>query len=79
MQQNHLSYVKDLDMYAQRFQCNKCTRLFKKIKSLKKHYPNCSRVTKLRCPGGFYQSNITTSQELEKYDILVPLKDRFFP
>ena len=79
MQQNHLSYVKDLDMYAQRFQCNKCTRLFKKIKSLKKHYPNCSRVTKLRCPGGFYQSNITTFQELEKYDILVPLKDRFFP
>ena len=79
MQGNHLSYVKDIDNYAKRYQCPRCDRLFKRYYYLKRHYSVCSKVTKYKFPGGFHKTSQTVFQELEKYGICVPQKERVFP
>ena len=79
MQGNHLSYVKDIDNYAKRYQCPRCDRLFKRYYHLKRHYSVCSKVTKYKFPGGFHKTSQTVFQELEKYGICVPQKERVFP
>ena len=78
LQKNHLSYVPDVDVYAKRFQCQRCNRLFKRYYRLKRHYAVCSKMTKLKFPGGFHKPKLTVFEELEKYGINVPLKDRLF-
>ena len=76
MQGNHLSYVKDIDNYAKRYQCSCCDRIFKRYFSLKRHYSVCSRVNKFKFPGGFHKISQTVFEELEKYGICVPQQER---
>ena len=79
MQNNHLSYVKDIDNYAKRYQCARCSRIFRRYYCLKKHYTVCSKVTKYKFPGGFHSKSQTIFEELEKYGICVPQNDRVYP
>ena len=79
MQDGHLSYIKNFDSYAKRYQCPTCSRMFKRFPVLKKHLRHCSKLTKLKFPGGFYQAKQTVFDELEKFGIFVAGEDRFFP
>ena len=79
MQDGHLSYVQNLESYAKRYQCPTCSRIFKNFTHLKRHLHRCSKVTKLKFPGGFYQSKQTIFDELEKFNIHVAQADRFYP
>ena len=79
LQEHHLSYVKDIDVYAKRFQCQRCDRLFNRYFNLKQHYRTCSSVTTINFPGGFHKVHQTVFEELEKYGIRVPKRDRIFP
>ena len=71
LQENHLSYVKDIDAYAKRFQCQRCDRLFNRYYNLKRHYGACFRVTKIKFPGRFHKTHQFFFDELEKYGICV--------
>ena len=57
MQDGHLSYIKNFDSYAKRYQCPTCGRIFKRFTVLKKHLRHCSKLTKLKFLGGFYKPN----------------------
>ena len=78
LQGNHLSYIQNIDAYAKRFQCPYCDRIFKRCPDLKRHYLICSKVTKLKFPGGFHQGHQTIYDELEKYGICVTKNDRIY-
>ena len=78
LQEHHLSYVKDVNVYAKRFQCQRCDRLFNQYFNLKRHYRTCSNVTTLNFPGGFHKVHQTVFEELEKYGIRVAKRDRIF-
>ena len=78
LQGNHLSYIQNIDAYAKRFQCPYCDRIFKRCPDLKRHYLICSKVTKLKFPGGFHQGHQTIFDELEKYGICVTKNDRIY-
>ena len=78
VQENHLSYIQNIDAYAKRFQCPSYDRIFKKYIDLKRHYLVCSKVTTLKFPGGFHQGHQTIFDELEKYGICIARNDRIF-
>ena len=39
--QNHLSYITNYSKFANKFQCEKCNKMFKRQWDLKRHYINC--------------------------------------
>ena len=78
LQGNHLSYIQNIDAYAKRFQCPSCDRIFKRCPDLRRHYQICSKVTKLKFPGGFHRGHHTIFDELEKYGICIAKNDRIY-
>ena len=78
LQNGHLSFISNFSIYAQRFQCQQCNRLFRRCSYLNKHRNHCSKRTKNVYPGGFYCPNLTIFDELEKFNIHVPHGLRFF-
>ena len=53
--------------------------MFRKYCNLKTYYAVCSKVTKLKFTGGFHKAHQSVFDELDKYGIHVPSKDRIFP
>ena len=52
--ENHLSYIKNLTGYTNKYQCATCDRHFPRPDNMKRHQKICKGQTKYRFPGGFY-------------------------
>ena len=77
--ENHLSYITDYSKVANKFQCEKCNKMFKRHWHLKRHYTNCYERTKYIFPGGFHKNQETIFDKLESLTIYVPESDRYYP
>ena len=77
--QSHLSYIKRMDSYCQKYKCIKCEKLFKTNTNLIRHFKNCDSSTKYIYPGGFYQTPNTIFEQMEEVGIYVEEEERFFP
>ena len=55
----HLSYVTDYTKIANKFQCEKCYKIFKRHWHLKRCYSNCYERTKYIFTGGFHKNQET--------------------
>jgi hypothetical protein len=53
--QNHLSLIVDMELYAKRFICVNCERVFKRRSSLIRHATTCNSRVKHTFPGGYYK------------------------
>ncbi|XP_053391893.1 uncharacterized protein LOC128554633 [Mercenaria mercenaria] len=79
MYENHLSYIRDFNLYAQKYRCRTCERHFKHIRDLHRHQKICTNKTKYIYPGGFYKSRDSIFEELEQFGINVPKDQRTYP
>ena len=50
---NHYSYITNFPKFTKKFQCEKCSEIFKKIRHLERHTFLCYERTKYIFPGGF--------------------------
>lgn len=76
---NHLSYIRNFAVYAQKYQCKTCERHFKLAGHLHRHQKSCANKTKFVYPGGFHQDRENIFERLDQYDIHVPVDERNFP
>ena len=76
---NHMSYIRDFAMYAQKIQCQTCQRHFDHAGNLHRHQKSCTNKTKFVYPGGFHRARETIFDRLDQYDIHVSEEDRTFP
>ena len=77
--ENHLSYIRDFSMYAQKYQCKTCQRHFLHAGHLHRHQNSCINKTKFVYPGGFHQATENIFHRLDTFEIHVPEGDRTFP
>ena len=77
--ENHLSYISNFELYAKKYECSNCSKMFKRLDKLKRHIRSCSMVSKGVYPGGFVKNRDTVFEELEGLGIDVPRNDRTYP
>ena len=76
--QDHLSYIANYSKFASKFQCEKCSKMFKRQWDLKRHYTNCFERTKYVFPGGFQRNAETVFNKLDSLTIHVPESERYY-
>ena len=76
---HHLSYISDFNVFAKRFQCHLCDKLFKTVQEVKRHEKTCKEGTKFIYPGGYHRVPPTVFEDLDSYGINVPKQDRLYP
>lgn len=76
--ENHISYIKDLSMCAQKYRCTTCDRHFKQSNDLHRHQRVCSNKTKFVYPSGFHNAQESIFDRLDKYEIRVPEDEHTF-
>ena len=76
---NHYSYVTNFSKFAKKFQCEKCSKIFKKIWHLKRHNAICYERTKYIFPGGFHKTKPTIFDKLESVGINISRNLKYFP
>ena len=76
--EKHLSYITNLRVYSQKYECKNCKRLFKESFNYMRHKKNCLYASKLRFPGKFYAEKSTIFQKLENLGIKVEDNLKFF-
>ncbi|CAG2202432.1 MIZ1 [Mytilus edulis] len=74
---HYLSYISNLVMYTQKYQCGTCDRHFKHLRNMKRHQLKCTGQTVYRFKGGFYSNPKTIFDKLEEHGIRV--QDRLYP
>ena len=57
--ENHLSHITNFKKIANKFQCEKCKKLFKREWALKVHFNSCNDRTTHIFPGGFHKESPT--------------------
>ena len=72
---NHLSYITDFKKFIKKYECEKCSKMFKNEWNLN---VSCYERTKYIFPGGFYKNDQTRFEKLQFLDIFVPLNERFY-
>ena len=77
--QNHLSYITNFNQFIKKFECAKCSKLFKREWNLKRHSKNCFERTNLVFPGGFQNTYHTIFDKIQSLNIDIPEDDRYFP
>ena len=75
---SHLSYITDLKKFIKKYECEKCSKMFRNEWNLKRHYASCYERTKYIFPGGFHKNDQTIFEKLEYLDIFVPSNQRFY-
>ena len=75
----HLSYIKNLNNYAKKYECDRCEKIFKKRTGYQRHLAACPKTVKHSFPGGYFKLPKNVYQLLEELDVYVPKKDRFYP
>ena len=72
LHENHLSYIRDFAMSAQKCQCRTCKRHFDHAGNLHRHQKSCANKIKFVYPGGFHRDRDSIFDQLDQYDIQVP-------
>ena len=75
---DHLSYIKDLQRYAQSFACRHCGQKWKQASSCHRHEANCNRGPRHLYAGGAYHEKLTLFEEMERYGVNVPSELRYY-
>ena len=75
---DHLSYITNYSKFASKFQCEKCSKMFKRQWNLKRHYTNCYERTKYIFSGGFHRNAETIFDKLDSLTIHVPESERYY-
>ena len=76
--QDHLSYITNYTKFASKFQCEKCSKMFKRQWDLKRHYTNCFDRTKYVFPGGFHRNAETIFDKLDSLTVHVAESERYY-
>ena len=76
---NHYSYITNFQKFAKKFQCKKCSKIFKKIWHLKRHNAICYKRTKYIFPGGSHKTKPTIFDKLESVGINISRNQKYFP
>ena len=71
MFETHVSLIKNMKLYAQKFVCSKCSRHFSKTYNLNRHLRVCSSNVRFRYPGGYVKKPTTVFEEIRFYGIEV--------
>ena len=75
--QGHFSYIKDFAMFAKKYQCKFCDKLWDHQGNYVRHEQKCRDKTRYVYPGGFYCQKKTIFEELSYFGI--GCSDRVFP
>ena len=76
--EKHLSYITNLKVYSQKYECRNCKRLFKESYNYLRHKRNCLHASILRFPGKFYSEKSNIFQKLENLGIKIDKSLTFF-
>lgn len=76
--EDHLSYIKNIDVYCKKFECGSCQTLFKRRSDLARHASSCKKATRLVFPGGYYTPNKTIFSELRELGIDVDFSEQVY-
>ena len=76
---NHLSLVKDLNIYCHVFQYIKCDHLFSRHHDLTRHLKTCTNEVRETFPEGIYKIPPTVYEKLDDIGISISPQDRHFP
>ena len=61
----HFSYIKDMKLYSNSYQCRTCDKLWPNAYLLQRHEQTCDDRTKYQYPGGVYHPAATVFEKLE--------------
>ena len=75
--QNHLSYIKDIQMYSKQYICNRCDKVSTKMSHHLRHQSKCDGTVKYVFPGGVYKNKLSVFEELEKMGVRVREEDKY--
>ena len=75
---NHFSYITDVKKFIKKYECEKCSKMFKNEWNLKRHYGSCYQSIKYIFPGGFHKNDESIFENLEYLNIFVPSNERFY-
>ena len=76
--EHHMSLITDINIYARRYQCPRCDRIFPRNYNMRRHLRVYSNRTKHVYPGGFYSKNQSIFEQLEYYGIVIPKEERYY-
>ena len=79
MYENHLSYIKSINSFCGKFECDLCKRIFTKNANLLTHRLRCEKASHLKFPGKFYSRRSTIFEQIGNLGFKIPTKDCFFP
>ena len=75
--QNHLSYIKDIQMYSKQYICSRCDKLFSQMQNLNKHQSKCDGTVKYVLPGGMYKNKLSVFEKLEEMGVRMREEDKY--
>ena len=75
--QGHFSYIKDFALFAKKYQCKFCDKLWDHHWMYIRHEQRCQDKTKFVYPGGFHKQSKTIFEELSYFGIHCP--DQVYP
>ena len=79
LHENHFSYIKEFNSFAQKFQCDTCKKLFNRACDYKRHLKTCTGLTKSNYPGGFHSLTANLFEKLELIGVKVNPLDTVNP
>ena len=65
--QNHLSYIKDIQMYSRQYFCSRCDKLFSQMQNVNKQQSKCDGTVKYVFPSGIYKINCLCLRNWKKW------------
>ena len=77
--QGHLSYITNMKIYSQKYECRSCEKLFKTKFECKRHEKTCKKATYSNFPGGFFKPKKNIFEKLEEFDISTEKDKQFYP
>ena len=77
--EDHFSYISKFSSYALKFRCTLCEKLFTSKWALGRHQSTCENATKLRFPGGYFESPKTVFDKLSDISINVEPRLKNYP